>query len=392
MEQNLIPNTTYNRYVGASNCGTTSNSIVFASPTLAQIPATAVTTFTAVDSSLISVAWTANGNPVDVTTYTVVMTTSTPYPNGDGDNVSFSTLPAGASLAATFQGLYPNTTYYFFADARNYAGIETAYVPLGAVSTLAVPPQPGPPEFLWINGSSVAVAWTALPPSQPGTSSMSCEGYSLLASSNDFGALSPAGAPLFSSVTYSFLASTLTIGSVAAPLDLSNTYYFQVGSLNWAGVPNYTQLQRLNFQITQSTNYLSFGAMDPFVARSTISTSSMVVTNVGNWPVTIALSASTATVPSSPWTLSTSSGIDTVALLGAWYAGAVGPGASVFDTYLTTTTTLSQAIGNYSTTSESGYQLEPGSSVTLWVEFFMPTSTISNGHETLQVSAQPEYP
>ncbi len=236
--------------------------------------------------------------------------------------------------------------------------------------------------------SSVTVAWAALPAA---VSSQTCEGYVLQASSNNFGVLSPAGAPTFSSTTYSVLASTLSLGATGAALDLSNTYYFQVGSLNWAGIPNYTTLPRLNFQVQQSTGLLHLGAIDPLVALSTISTSSMVVTNTGNWPATIELSASTATLPSSPWTLATSSGVDTVALLGVWNSGAVPPAATAFNTYLTTTTRVSQAPGNYSG-NQNGFQLPPGASITLWFRFFLPSTSSTAGPETLRTSVLGVYP
>ena len=49
----------------------------------------------------------------------------------------------------------------------------------------------------------------------------------------------PTPAPVVSSTTYNVLSSTLTVGTTA-PLDLTATYYFRVGSLNWNSVPNYS--------------------------------------------------------------------------------------------------------------------------------------------------------
>lgn len=326
---------------------------------------------------------------IRIASYTVPDTFS--FINYANMAISTDSVTPSQSVGAPATGLLTNTSYYVQLWTLDAAG-NISFPTRSTITSLANPPPLGLLEFLSIQSSSVTVAWAALPPSPPDASSKTCEGYTLLASSDDFGALAPYGAPQFSSTTYSVLASTLTLGSSGAPLDLSSTYYFKVGSLNWAGAPNYTQLQRLNFQITQSTNYLSFGLIDPNIARSTIATSSMVVTNVGNWPVTIELTASTVTLPSSPWALSTSSGVDTAVLLGVWFAGAIGPPAIAFNTSLTTTTTISQTSGNYSSAAQNGYQLAPGANISLWVRFFLPTSSSTVGPERLQVAAVPVYP
>jgi len=307
-------------------------------------------------------------------------------------NVTISTSGTSPGFLATaaMTALLPNTSYYVQiwtrdADANLSAPFRSTY------TTLANPPPPGALEFLSVQASSVVVAWAAQFPT--GVSSMTCEGYTLLASSNNFGALAPAGAPVFSSTTFSVLASTLAVGAAGAPLDLSNTYYFAVGSLNWAGQANYAALPKLNFQVRQSTGLLHFGAIDPFVALSTISTSSMVVTNIGNWPVTLVLSASTATVPSSPWALSTSSGVDTVALLGVWNAGLAGPAPSSFNTYITTVPRVSQTgAGNNYVGTQNGFQLAPGANITLWFRFFLPTTSSTAGPEVIQLTSVPVYP
>jgi len=305
-------------------------------------------------------------------------------------NISFSTsgVVPGASVSMGATGLLANTTYWARLWTIDAAGNLSYASNVSTFVTLALPPSPGLLQFLSIQRSSVAVAWAAMPASPP---EETCEGYILRASSNNFGALTPPGAPVFSSVTYSFLASTLTVGSPSVPLDLANTYYFMVGSLNHSGQANYTQLQLLNFQIDQSTGLISLGNLDPQVERSTVSTSSMVVTNVGNWPVTIELSASTATTPSSPWTLSLSSGIETVVLMGVWNSGPPAPAPAAFNTDLTTTTRPSQVGGNYAG-DENAVQIPVGQSRTLWFHFWLPTSTASPGAETIQVAAQPVYP
>jgi len=311
--------------------------------------------------------------------------------------ISTSAQAVGKIVGTSLTGLDPNTTYYAQVLLRDNDGNVSAAstVTWATFTSLANPPTVGALEFTSIQWSSATVAWIA--PSQLSVSSQSNEGYTLLASSNNFGALAPAGAPVISSTTYEALASTLTVGAGGVPLDLSSTYYFQVGSLNWAGTPNFATFNKLNFQIVRSTGLLNIHGIDLTVAKSTVATSSMVVTNVGNWPATILLAASTVTAPSSFWSLGTSSDVEQAALQGVWFTGALGPPAvgpppSTFTTFLTTSPTISQASGNYSSASQNGFQLAPGANITMWFRFFFPTSTSSPGHETLQVTAQPVYP
>lgn len=393
----LAVNTTASFYVQARACGANlADSPADDESTLALTPAQpSGAVFAEVNMSSMSLSWAANGNPVGVTSYTVVLTTEPAFPNSDSGNVLLSTFAGGAGLSASPFGLDPNTTYYAFVAAKNHAGLLTAYLDLStAAATLALPPNEGASEFLSIQSGTVTVAWAAFPPSPPAGPAGTSEGYVLEASSNNFGALAPPGAPVFSSATFNVLNSTLSVGAAGAGLDLSNTYYFRVGSLNHQGRANYTDLARLNFQIRQSTDSLSLGQMglvNGVIVLSTVSTSSMVVTNVGNWPATIALAASTATLPSSPWSLATVPGDDVAALMGVWRAGEPGPPPSEFTTYITTTPTPSQASGNYSSPSQNGYQLAPGDSVTLWFRFFMPTSTSSLA-ERLKVTPTAVYP
>ena len=304
--------------------------------------------------------------------------------------LSTSARPVGEAVGGGVTGLDPNTTFFAQIWTRDSDGnVSDGASTISTITTLANPPALGALEFLSVQLSSVVVAWAAFP---PGVSSNSGEGYILQASSNNFGALAPAGAPIFSSTTFSVLASTLAVGVAGVPLDLSNTYYFQVASLNWTGQPNYTTLTKLNFQILQSTGLLHLGAIDPSVALSTISTSSMNVVNIGNWPVTLMLSASTVTA-GSPWSLATAIGVDSITLQGVWYAGSVAPPPASFNTYLTNTPRISQTgAGNNYVGTQNGVQLAPGANITLWFRFFIPTSSSSVGPETIQLTSQPVYP
>lgn len=256
------------------------------------------------------------------------------------------------------------------------------------INTLALPPAVGALEFLSIQTGSVTVAWIA--PSQPTISSMSNQGYTLLASSDNF-ATGPGAAPVFSSTTYNVLATTLTlsVSALGVPLDLANTYYFQVASLNSVGQSSATPFVRLNFEIAPTTSYIHLGTMDPNVALSTVSQSSMVVANVGNWPATIELVASTVTAGGSPWTLGAAPGIEIATLQGVW--NSIAPPPSAFSTFLTTSAQISQSPGNYAG-GQNGVQIPQGSSSSLWVRLTLPTSSATSGSETIQVRAQAVYP
>ena len=306
-------------------------------------------------------------------------------------SVSTSGTVVGTVVGANASGLDPNTTYYAQVFLRDSDGnvptpFSTDYT---TFTTLAAAPTVGALEFLSVQPGSATVAWIG--PDPAAVSSMTNEGYVLQASSNNFGVLSPPGAPVFSSTTFSPQASTLTVAQAGAvPLDLSNTYYFQVASLNWAGQPNYATFTKLNFQIQQSTWNLHLGAIDPNVARSTVATSSMVVTNVGNWPLTVELSASMITAGGSPWTLGVAPGVETPVLEGVFNSGIPGPPATSFNTFITGSTVA--ASGSYYAGNYNAVQIPPGASRTLWFYFTIPSSSISLGPETIQVLSQGVYP
>ncbi|MFH1725741.1 MAG: fibronectin type III domain-containing protein, partial [Elusimicrobiota bacterium] len=157
----LDANTTY--YLRAlarnSNLLTTAYSALAATATLAGAPATAATTFTVVGLTSVTVAWDRNGNAVDVTTYTAVLSTGPSYPNGFSGNVPLSTAPAGASPTATLSGLEFNTTYYLFVEAVNHNGLGSGYTALGSTATLTYPPATAVTTFTLVDITSMTVAW-----------------------------------------------------------------------------------------------------------------------------------------------------------------------------------------------------------------------------------------
>lgn len=307
--------------------------------------------------------------------------------------LSTSATNPGDGVGRAFTGLIPNTSYFLqIWTMDNDANVSPPF--LSTITTLANAPSAGASEFLSIQWSSMTVAWVALPASPPDASSKTSEGYVLQASSDNFGGIAPGGAPIASSTTYSVLASTLSLQG----LDMSNTYYLRVGSLNWRGQPNYAPLTKLNFQIQQSISQLHFGNINPVVVKSTVAISSMVITNVGNWPATLLLSASTVTA-GSPWTLAASTGIETATLFGQVLPGASGPNITQFSTPLTAATRLSgTAGGNYASSGGVGapgnaVQIPAGQSRTFWFAFWFPASTADPGPaEAFGVFTQPVYP
>ncbi|MBI5883851.1 MAG: right-handed parallel beta-helix repeat-containing protein, partial [Elusimicrobia bacterium] len=137
----LVPNTTYYFRAAAENCGgygPFSGSLGSTSTLVAQ-PGTAISTFSAVRFGRMSVSWTANGNLVDATTYTVVLTTGASFPNAYDGNVSLSTLPAGVSLSATVTGLAPDALYFLHVAAVNHNGVASPYIALASTRTLGGP-------------------------------------------------------------------------------------------------------------------------------------------------------------------------------------------------------------------------------------------------------------
>lgn len=137
----LSANTTYFLFVRATGPGAATGFSAFpATSTLAGDPATTVSTFSAVYPTSMTVSWLPGGNPVGVTSYTVVLSTGAAYPNSFADNRVFSTAPAGAALAASFTGLNDNTAYFFHAAAVNHNGIRGAFIALGSTVTQIAAP------------------------------------------------------------------------------------------------------------------------------------------------------------------------------------------------------------------------------------------------------------
>jgi hypothetical protein len=274
----------------------------------------------------------------------------------------------------SFTGLLANTSYYVRAQAVDAAGNVSAFA-TSTAPTLSNTIAAASGGLLSLTASSVTMRWAALPTSP---SSFTCEGYELDVSTTNF-----ASGVVYSSVSFSDLASTLAVSG----LNVGTTLYFRVATLNWAGVPNYVSLSSVNLQIFPSIAVLMMG-LDTRVQMSTVSVSSVVITNVGSIPVTLVVSGST-TSAGSPWVLSVSSAVEAPVLQGEW--NATQPASGSFSTAITNTPVSSSAGGNYAG-GQSGQAVPSGSSVTMWFKFWAPRSTGAALQQTIQVLYQAVYP
>ncbi|MFC1679203.1 FG-GAP-like repeat-containing protein, partial [Elusimicrobiota bacterium] len=154
----LTPNTTYEFRVKARNfyLHETGYKVLGTTPTLAMIPESAVTTYTAVFQSSFTVNWEANNNPAG-TFYWVTVSTGSPLQAWPG-NIWISTEPQGAP-SVEYTGLDGNTTYYAYAAARNHAGILTQFTALGSTATMPSPPASAVSTFSAVLYSSFTTTW-----------------------------------------------------------------------------------------------------------------------------------------------------------------------------------------------------------------------------------------
>ncbi|OGR78318.1 MAG: hypothetical protein A2X32_02155 [Elusimicrobia bacterium GWC2_64_44] len=129
----LTPNVTHYLRVAALNAAGTAGlaAALPAAMTPAAAPLAAPETFSALGAFSVGVQWLANGNP-PVTEYFAQASTAPAFGG------AFTAGPGWSPLVAiTAAGLEPETTYYFRAKARNAAGAETVWTPLGSTVTLA---------------------------------------------------------------------------------------------------------------------------------------------------------------------------------------------------------------------------------------------------------------
>ncbi|MBI4801375.1 MAG: fibronectin type III domain-containing protein, partial [Elusimicrobia bacterium] len=125
----LAPNTTYfffGRAVNPETLAVSGDTAFGAALTLAALPESPV--FKDITPSSFTLAWSGGGNPAG-TEYLIEIST----------NISGSPVATSSGWVAqtdyAFSGLTPDTTYYARAKARNYSGVETAFVDLGVLRT-----------------------------------------------------------------------------------------------------------------------------------------------------------------------------------------------------------------------------------------------------------------
>jgi hypothetical protein len=273
-------------------------------------------------------------------------------------------------------GLNANTTYYARVSAQDAAGNVSAYSAVSSpLATLAI--APAAPGFSAVTFTTASYSWSrraVLP------SSTSAEGYELDGST----------APDFSGTVISSFSTSATVSTLSITgLDLTTTEYFRVAALNWAGAANYSATSVLDLALSVSTTALHFGAIDPSVARSSVSVSSIVVTNVGNIPETVTLWGADVT-PSGPWTLSTSSGVEQAVVQGLW--NSVQPSSTSFSAAITASTTTSGGAGGNYAGDQNGMAVPVGATRVMWFQLFIPTSSAGALTQELRVDMRPVYP
>ncbi len=155
----LLTNTTYHFWVAAVwGDYIAYNPTSVSTVTLAALAVQASPTFTSISSYSIASTWLGGTNPIGVTTYTVVLTTSSDYPNSNSGNASTVTINFASVMLA---GLSPNTTYSLFVNAVNHAGVQTNYSFLGSTASLAATPSLVANAIAKVNANNVSVKWNS---------------------------------------------------------------------------------------------------------------------------------------------------------------------------------------------------------------------------------------
>lgn len=299
-------------------------------------------------------------------------------------SIATSANPPGTVVFTGATGLIPNTTYFAQLWTRDADGGVSFTSNRSTFTTLALAPTAPANPFFTVLFDSAAIRWFPTGLNPPDASSKTCEGYLLELSSTNFGVLLPREAVFPSSATDNPELSTLTVSG----LELSNTYYMRVASLNHVGRTNYTDLGKLVLQLEGSTGLLSLGPVDVNVYSSTVATTGYVVRNAGNLPVTLRLWASTATLPSSDWTIGTSVDIETITVQGLF--NSASPPHTSFASFVTGSTET--ATSSVYAGDQTGVAIPPGASRTFWVRLQTPSSTASTAAEQVRLEFRPVYP
>jgi len=217
----LGPNTTYYLFMRAKNHAGVPTPGVFlgSTATLANLPASVISTFSAVSTGSLVAYWDSNANSSG-TVYRAVVSTSSILTETDAWNLAVTTQAWGDPSAA-FAGLKANATYYLYAAAYSRSGGLSAYAALGSTLTRANEPATAASTFTAVWASSMAAAWSANE-NAPETL------YEAWLSTSSTLAVTDA---------YNLLASTRAVEALFQPIRPATTYYLHVRTLAHDGTP-----------------------------------------------------------------------------------------------------------------------------------------------------------
>ncbi len=244
----LKPNTTYYyRGLAVNNLGIQSPfALDIASPTRANPPATAASTFTSVTPNDITAQWGNNGNP-GVTIYNVYIATVSSFSSAAITTTTVNT------VNVTTSNVSENTSYFFRVSAVSHQGFESAAVPIGStltpVSTDFSPPR-NISDLTALTGTidgRIQVNWTS--PGDDGNSGTLNNGrYRIRYSTSNFAHFSSTYADLSGLsatiglgdvfITTTGVAPGTRVGAFVDGLNPGTTYYSSViardDSSNWS--------------------------------------------------------------------------------------------------------------------------------------------------------------
>ena len=232
----LLPNTTYSVRVKAVNMdGIPSGSPeVVAVVTFSLAPASPA--FSGVNSSGLTLGWTAGGNPAD-TTYIAEL-------SGDGF-VSVSSAVVTSALSATFAELEANSVYQARVRAVNFDGVPGPYSsPIVSTATTSSPPGDAAVPFSDLSAQGLTFAW------EGGGNSPGTDFNPVISTSSDF------SAPVSSGVTADF-------NYVFSGLSPNATYYARVRALGVGGdATSYTaSVSTVTLTLPPAAAAMPFGAV-----------------------------------------------------------------------------------------------------------------------------------
>ncbi len=198
-------NTTYYARVIATIEGLDSAPTTVSTATLAEIPLSAASTWTAVNTTSITVTWLGNNNPFPATWFRVQLSTVPDFLSG-------TTLSSTTNnLNSTFSSLIPDSIYFGRVAAVNHSGVPTAFVNLGSTATLPV----NAPTGLFISSAAtnrLTGGWTASAPTGDSYT------FQVSTASNFSGTITSSN-------------TTLLIATTSASLSVNTTYYGRVNAI-----------------------------------------------------------------------------------------------------------------------------------------------------------------